>query len=471
MCSDFLDTSHKSGIGKYLDMSSPKHNLSLDYSDRGSRIAVQDLPLAILEDETYLLRRCSRYDWGSVQLCCNALIKVLRHQDSTQGNGKVTSDAVKQLLATDPCGNTPLHEACRHRPPLPIIVSMLEAASLAPSGPINIHLIENQTKSTPLVIACSNGACLQVIQLLLFPPPSGLMEAGVHALSSDDHGETAFSGLLEYYEKMMRMIEGTKSSSLDHDDAKVPLKTTSIQETSTPEYFHSWLLDSVESIIRAFWSSTGESDLLSEETCCDSLFLSLVHGAASVCEFLPLRLTDLLLQQDSTVLTATNRMATLSPLHLAVLTDASRLGARISRHRKHVVQRKHFIEALLKVDPSAARKQFPGSSQRTPFCQAVASGLPWHITPEKMRDKGNEKGPLQSLLKSAPEAMYGRDKVTGLPPTLLAATVAFKQDPISVTEPSDASHLDTVYSLLRLHPQVIQESMETICDREMIKDL
>jgi hypothetical protein len=63
-----------------------------------------------------------------------------------------------------------------------------------------------------------------------------------------------------------------------------------------------------------------------------------------------------------------------------------------------------------------------------------------------------ERGPLQSLWKCAPGALYEIDPVTGIYPCMLAASVAASND-------DDGSFsVDTIYNLLRLYPQVLAGS-------------
>ena len=103
---------------------------------------------------------------------------------------------------------------------------------------------------------------------------------------------------------------------------------------------------------------------------------------------------------------------------------------------------------------------------RTPFCQAIVSNLYWHnVVPaddEVSDDDDAQKGPLQSILKHSPEALYTRDEETGLYPFMLAATIS---TPTSLStsegrdndeeELEDVIQLDTVYSLLRRFPQAL----------------
>jgi hypothetical protein len=107
------------------------------------------------------------------------------------------------------------------------------------------------------------------------------------------------------------------------------------------------------------------------------------------------------------------------------------------------------------MDPSAASSPVPGN-RRTPLCQAIASGLDWHID----GILSPLPGPVQRLWEANPYALYNRDPVTGLYPCLLAATSdGVQADDRDMEQTDDLYQLDTVYQLLRLYPQVFQEML------------
>jgi hypothetical protein len=143
------------------------------------------------------------------------------------------------------------------------------------------------------------------------------------------------------------------------------------------------------------------------------------------------------------------------PLHLAIATDTIRIQSQVDPQLVH--QRTYFVERLLEEDPSSASFPFPGTN-RSPFMEAIDSGLHWHI-PSVLVDRKSEssdimkQGPLQALWKCAPGALYETDPVTGLPPFMLAAAVQ-PTDPAEADE-NDIFQLDSIYSLLRLYPQAL----------------
>ena len=123
------------------------------------------VPLVLLKDETYLLRRCARYDWDSVERFCDTITKML---SSSTTDDVYILDGLKQLVATDDEGNTALHIACFHEPPLQIIHKLLQVAANAPTGPIQIHLMKNAMDEMPLSIASTYGAPKNTLACLMY---------------------------------------------------------------------------------------------------------------------------------------------------------------------------------------------------------------------------------------------------------------------------------------------------------------
>jgi hypothetical protein len=179
-------------------------------------------------------------------------------------------------------------------------------------------------------------------------------------------------------------------------------------------------------------------------------------------ESCPADFIDLLLRTNAHMVSFPSRRGVL-PLHLAVsTTDSNKESYEMQQqHRSHVVAK------LCEMYPIAVSQVCPFSG-RTPFCQAIASGLAWndgsssHIDddscsffqPNNDSDGSNTPpdiaGPLQTLLQYQPDALYARDLVSHLPPFLLAA---------SITQTDDRLETDTIYGLLRAHPQVLSHML------------
>lgn len=403
---------------------------------------------SILTDDFFLLRRCLHYEWDEVKECCFFLVDIFS-KNNYRGDEyfeTLVQAGKRQLTATDQWGNNTLHAACHYKPPLSVVTSILMAARYFPGAPLQLHTMVNSTNSTALVIACTTGASTRVIQALL--EPAGLENGGKTVSIADQQATTPFLGLARRYE-MLRNIPCHSKSSL-------PL----VDVTEVPDEGHaeSPLFDAfwkkVDTLIQAAWFADSHDDSSASETELRTLplrksFLSILHGAAYVCESFPPVLTNLIMRCHPEMVGLNARG--ILPLHLAITRDTIRIQSKIDPRLVH--QRTFFIERLLEEDPSSASSPFPGTN-RSPFVEAIASGLHWHIKSIDRKSADDmEQGPLQALWKCAPDALYEKDRITGLDPFLLAASVR-PTDPSKADE-NDTFQLDTIYSLLRLYPQAL----------------
>jgi hypothetical protein len=400
----------------------PSSQTSSSESRRNSR----DIKRNIVANGKYLLQLCLKYDWVAVERCCAFLVQIFQSQDSK--HTKLIVKGSKQLLSTNQWGNNCLHIACHHKPPVSLITAILSAASKVPRGGLNLHTMVNSRNATPLAIACTSGASRKVIQELL-NPPQGLESSGSTVSIVDNFGATPFQGLIKRYEMFLK-IPSLKNKYKPLDQVDAVILDSDFDLDSVDEI---WSL--VEpSIFLSFWASINllikaafecNTRGANSEQLRESL-VSVVHGAL--------------------------------PLHLAVTCDTIRRQSQLNP--QSVFQRAYFVEKVLEMDPLCASLPVPGN-RRTPLCQAIASGLDWHI------DNGvlpPLPGPVQRLWQAKPDALYTRDPVTGLYPCLLAATSSVVQqqaadDDDREEQIDDLYQLDTVYHLLRLYPQVFQEML------------
>jgi ankyrin repeat protein len=467
-------------------------------------------------DDEYFLRCCLDYNWPLVDKCCDDLVRILTTPgtSSSPETTKASSSrihllrekATRQLLAKDRWGNTPLHAACYHKPSVQTVAAILKVASLLPSGPYQLHFVKNDRHTTPLTIACTNGASNQVIEELLRPSSPGMIRGGACVNEGNNDGQSTFLGLLQRYEmnrlfpalkptyvplEKVTSIEGvpdissifTPSTSLESmsSTGNDKSRNTMLAAALTDEEWDRLTLSStmfqtfwqiLDTLMQAAWWSNHES----VENTADlrGSFHSIVHSAAYLAEIFPAKLTDLVLRTNPHVFISTDDTDSnaILPLHLAISTNQVQRINRI--HPRLVYQRKYFIDRLLEMDPSAALRPMPkmnynnnnnNSHHRSALCQAIASGLTWHIPslPENVLlqefkneqvvgPSNMERGPLQSLWHCAPGALYEIDPVTGIYPCMLAASVATSND-------DDGSFsVDTIYNLLRLYPQVLAGS-------------
>jgi len=155
------------------------------------------------------------------------------------------------------------------------------------------------------------------------------------------------------------------------------------------------------------------------------------------------------------------------PLHLAIISEQCSSSKPFRQyyqcHSSLAHNRSDIIRIILEAYPDAAKKAMPGGDGRTPLCAAITSGLEWHLGDVNGTNEDNEKyrGPLWNIWKYSPESHCSRDIVTGLYPFMLAASNSCKLFHSNVDQKYEISmqqhSTDTIYSLLRLHPQLIQE--------------
>jgi hypothetical protein len=464
------------------------------------------------DDDEYFLRCCLDYNWPLVDKCCDDLVRILTTPTtlSSPATTQVSSSrihllqekATRQLLTKDSWGNTPLHAACYHKPSVQTVAAILKVASLLPSGPYQLHFVKNDRHTTPLIVACTNGASNQVIEELLRPSSPGMIRGGVCVNEGNDDGQSTFLGLLQRYEmnrlfpalkptyvplEKVASIEGVPdfssifnpSTSLESMSSIVDAKSRNalLVAALTDEEWDQLALSStmfqtfwqvLDSLMQAAWWSSHES--VENTAYLRGSFHSIVHSAAYLSETFPAKLTNLVLRTNSDIFISTEDTDSnaILPLHLAISTNHVQRINRI--HPRLAYQRKYFIDRLLEMDPSAAIRPMPkinnnSGHHRSALCQAIASGLTWHIPslPENLLlqefknehvvdPTSMERGPLQSLWKCAPGALYEIDPVTGIYPCMLAASVATSHDD------DDSFAVDTIYNLLRLYPQVLAGS-------------
>lgn len=416
---------------------------------------------SIIADDSFLLKRCLHYEWDKVKECCFFLVDVFsKYNDSGfEYLESLVQAGKRQLTAIDQGGNNALHVACHFKPPLSVVSSILMAARHFPGAPLQLHTMVNSKNSTALAIGCAIGASTRVIQELL--EPAGLENGGKAVSIADQYAITPFLGLSRRYEMFQKFPCHSKASLPLVDVTQLPAAATEgyYDNADSPLFDAFW--QQVDTLIQAAWFADMHEDTSSEYSETANLrtfplresFLSILHGAAYVCESLPPVLTNLILRCHPEMVALNVRG--ILPLHLAIATDTVRIQSQVDPLLVH--RRNFFIQRLLEEDPSCASSPFPGTN-RSPLMEAIDSGLHWHIESVDRRSedsiiKKKEQGPLQALWECVPSALYEADPVTGLQPFMLAASVQ-PTDPAEVDE-NDTFQLDSIYSLLRLYPQAL----------------
>lgn len=350
--------------------------------------------------------------------------------------------------------------------------------------PIQLHLLRAHDGSTALQTACACGASLAVLEVLLDPPAGLLPGAGlVHAV--DRQGHSPLTELVVHY-----TLEQKRSPRFFNI---LPLEQIQLVDdvTVSPSFDHFWC--KVEALIRAAWLArpigsqpSGDSNERRNHALSPS-FISILHGAAHVAGSIPAVLADLICRCYPHMVSFTDRSGWL-PLHLAICSrrhieccsglstnsegdgdshcgkngSSSRLSFERKQQQQHpfVLERQMaFIKTLLHRYPAAARVSFP-DTKRSTLCTAIAFGMHWHYSSILSME---EDGPLKLLYQHCPTLVSERDALTGLFPFALAATqmTTFGVSNDFPGSVQDALELDTVYNLLRIHPQLLQDSFAT----------
>jgi ankyrin repeat protein len=399
-------------------------------------------------DREFLLRCALTQNWDVLIGFCSLLIETFtcsvpdRYQEDHKS---VVFAATRQLAASDQYHNTALHAACYNKPPLRVVTSILNAASMVPGQATQLHFAKARDGSTPLQVACACGASKKVIRALL-NPPGGLVSGGRLVAAADQQGDTPLSELVMHYSLERKCHQHRTSLPLD--------EVNLVDDDPSPLFDTFWA--KVEMLVRAAWC-VDQSDMLPSgagtfplSDLRDTSFISVVHGSANLAESCPPILSALICRCYPHMISYTDRKGIL-PLHLAVTTDKVRSQSMVCPVL--VERRNYFIQKLVEMYPFAVRRRLPGSHRST-FCQAIVSGLHWH-------DPSGKDGALQILWNVAPELAIEKDSVTQQYPFLLAASSALtlgKSEQEGTSE--DVWQLDTIYSLMRLYPQLLQEIVE-----------
>jgi hypothetical protein len=289
--------------------------------------------------------------------------------------------------------------------------------------------------STPLNIACATGASTDIIRVLLNPPP-GMDDGGIAVRIPDSRGCTPLSELTIHYE-LQRKSPGYVRTALPLE--RVDLINNSISEPLLESY---WI--KVELLIRSAWLAARKRL---------GPWISMVHGAAALCEYCPTALTSLICRSYPAKAAFASHEGIL-PLHLAV--EISGMLPKQQNGLCLVRRRTKWIQTLVELYPAGVRQ--PTSNGRSVFCQAIASGLHWHIGGQPQQNTDEDRvGPLQYLWKHDPAALSTPDVITELYPFLLAATVVGD---------GGVNQLDTIFCLLRLHPQLLENIVDTTEQQE-----
>mmetsp|Transcript_22331 Transcript_22331/g.41592 ORF Transcript_22331/g.41592 Transcript_22331/m.41592 type:complete len:446 (+) Transcript_22331:76-1413(+) len=433
----------------------------------------------------YLLQCASTYNWDVLIHRCSELSQIF---SSSSSSPRLVEEGILQLSTQDQYGNNCLHAACYNTPPARVVASILNCASLVK---LQLNKVVTRDGSTPLGIACATGASIDVLRLLLDPPPlstKSLGPVGSHHLDCchpegaslvtlpDSRGCTPLSELASHYELQQKAPWNSRTATpLDQVTNTTTTATTGNHDhgmnhegnDDVDPLFHSFWAK-VELLLKAAWFHANHKNNFNSP----GSWISILHGAAHVADTCPGVLTSLIVRCHPTTVSVMDHRHGLLPLHLAVISGRDRLDAAesIQKSYNHSLRRTVFIKTLLDCHPASASVKFVNG--RSVLCEAISSGLHWHVafcdnqaagaiiyTAEGATasvDQDSTTGPLQYIWKSHPEAMCQKDSQTGLYPFMLAASMTSNHSSKREME-HDIEQLDTIYGMLRVHPQLLSQ--------------
>ena len=441
----------------------------------------------------FLLQCASTYNWEVLILRCSEIKRLLTSLASSQ---RLVTEAKMQLSQQDQYGNNVLHAACYNTPPSRAITAILNCAALAK---LQIHAVVSHDGSTPLAIACATGADIDVIRLLL-DPPAGLDHGGSAITISDSRGCTPLSELTSHYELQQKAPWHARTSkALDqvqyhdyiiNDIRNIHNNNDDDDDSSTnnaidPLFKTFWM--KVELLVKAAWFHANEKNNFNSP----GSFVSMLHGTAYIAQTCPEILSLLIGRFFPKMASVVDRQGLL-PIHYLVFpknTQQHHSQQKMVTATSFEQQQRRttsLIRILLELYPNAATMKL--NNGRSVLCQAIASGLHWNIGRQHTQhqstatvvdawsdDDGESMvGPVQLIWRAYPLDLWCRDVHAGLYPFMLAAsstktmsataTAAFKGNEGGDVD-ADRQQLDTIYGLIRAHPQLLSEL--TACSRSI----
>jgi hypothetical protein len=327
------------------------------------------------------------------------------------------------------------------RPPVEIINALFEVgraiwkfSTIMPRIPI--WAMPSKDNSTPFLVACSTGTSFEGIRRYLAEIDHYIEQQWVSpyarmlVLHPDNQGTTPLRGWSSFHNR--KWIYFPNANLTDYIDVATRMLWHATRSVY-PEY-----------------PITKEMILLRSTQIASQFPESLIHL--------------LFADDDNEILAMSRDFKRRMPLHNAIdaqeatpglFYDLICYGAKetvtaeslLTYECNHCHERNRIcmIELLLTWYPNAARENYPSGGQ-TPLCRALSRGDHWH-TPH------SERGVIQMLCDSAPDKLEEIDSETGLYPFMLAATIHGECS-------SETDVVDTIYQLLRHHPQPIIDSLQ-----------
>jgi hypothetical protein len=324
-----------------------------------------------------------------------------------------------------------------------------------------------------LAIACATGADIDVIRLLL-DPPGGLDHGGGAVTIPDSRGCTPLSELTTHYE-LQRKSPWLARTSKPLDEIQFHDLYNNGNGLDIEGSFHSFWIK-VELLVKAAWFHANQKNNFNNP----GSFVSMVHGTTFIAETCPEVLSSLIGRLFPSMASVVDRYGLL-PLHYLVTVSTNKNCQTTTVTNFIFDQRRTmWIKLLLGLYPDAASMKL--NNRRSVLCQAIASGLHWHIIERRhtatrqqqqsstmpMESSNSSQyeesmiGPVQFIWRACPELLCQKDVYTGLYPFMLAAWSSKNSTDVLEVEDGEVNDLerqqvDTIYGLIRSHPQLLSE--------------
>ena len=376
-------------------------------------------------------------NWHRVASRCKSALEA--RETETNEDGDETT--IKSYSYVDPdSGDTALHVACRNRPPVRAMKSLLD---LVPE----LTMVENvNTGEIPLHLACQHNATLDVLRRLVANHPQS---ACFQSKSPPKKKKTSkFGGGRRFGAAAKSTSSSSASADVEHH--KTPLRSLwdsrTTTDTNAKENYNTVFWQKVQALLEAIARFRQESegggdagqqsvdggqdaDENGGEGEANTSSLLLVHAAVyATLKDAPPAILDFALDKMSQQVHQRDATQKL-PLHVAI-GPAQWTDAVASKQFKFLSQEQQVISKLLTLSPHAA--SVCNEEGRYPMHSAVYNQHTW-------------LGGVKEVFENAPEATYQVDPVTHFYPFQLAA--------IPVREQA-AVDLDTIFCLLRVQPDV-----------------
>ena len=368
-------------------------------------------------DALSLYRCAASYAWDDMKELCWRSRQRISENKNLPGGEQHSSRLHAALAYGDEWKNTALHISVFNGAPIDAIDAVLTVAERYARPKIDLTMLQTSDGSTPLLIGCATGAHVDVLRLLI----DKSSDPKAMAMMCDERGRTPLLELCDWYNTKGRWKVKPVAPSLDR-----------IRNESELE---SWMsLRFVWERAKVVLAAASGHPREAKKT------LHMYELSAMASPAIPPILSELIYRIKWTSRRNEDEGYCLAnALEMAISKERD---ATIEWTAEHFYNNAHYVRQLLKSHPNAARLlEEKTKSERSALCIAILSGFHWTNSDES--NSNTVPGVVQSIWEIKPDALLCRAE--GLYPFMLAACSANDGE----------KGVETIYSLLRLSPQLI----------------